>query len=165
MGNNHIVKSPFFMFCILCVVAISVVVLPTNSKIVFEDIYYSKNITYCFYTNENYAKNGVQVTDNGISKMIFCDYKDANKIKNSLNSIYGESICIKNVDKKDISNIYKKIKNTKVLQENFENMQVFYCYDTKLSKFVIVDGKKINTQIAVCSDSITIGYPIILGEY
>ena len=154
------------MFCVFCLVVFCLALTGANNKIVFGHKPSSGEITYCFYTNDNIKEDDdVLIVNNGANKMVYCSFEKAGRIKGLLNNIFGESFCIKNANSFDKEYIFENIKKTKILQENFENMQIFYCFDANLPKFVKIDGKKVNIQVAVCGDNITMGYPLILGEY
>lgn len=153
------------MFCLLCAVVLCFVCVNKRDKTIFEHQFLSQNVAYCLYTNDNIKiDDDITITDNGASKMIVCDPQKVTKIKNELSNIYGESVTIYNANDADMAYI-NKICKTKIFQETFDNLIIFYCYDARLSKFVTIDGKKINMQVAISNDNITIGYPIILGEY
>ena len=153
------------MFLIFCVTIISIIIVPQNS-IAIDEKFTSNDITYCFYTDADFKKcDDSLVIDNGVCKMIYCDYKKAKAVKKYIDNIYGESMAIYNINKSDLKILSKKIQKTVVFNEKIDKKSIFYCYDSKLSNFVLIKNQKINMQVVFENNDATIGYPIILGEY
>ena len=159
-----IVKRPFLFFGLLCAVLISVVIYPypeSGLNMAFK----GKDITYCFYVNQlNEKIPNTYVIDNGVGCMVYCDKNDADTAKKMLGDINAESVCLKNPCVDDIKIVDSLLKNA-ILTENCGDVNIYYCYITTLLKYVTINGQKINMQIAIGKNIITIGYPIILGEY
>ena len=65
--------------------------------------------------------------------------------------------------KEDVDFLLNEAKIIKV--ENSDNVENFYAYTCGLVHSVFIDGKKVNFQIAINKNTITIGSPIILGSY
>ena len=54
---------------------------------------------------------------------------------------------------------------TIIKEEKFDEFWVIYAFSPKIEKFVVMNNKKVNTQIALKNKIITVGTPIILGSY
>ena len=167
MGNNHFMKSPFLLFLTMCFVFISIVILPNNENHLLKYDFESKNVSYCFYTDKFSAKTSDTYTiKSGVYDIVCCEYANADFVKKEIGDcLFGESLCVKNATKTDIKSTKKIAKNSQKICEFVGDTEIYYCYNVKFSKFVMVNDKKINFQIAISKDRITIGYPIILGEY
>ena len=160
-------RNPFLIFFLACICFVSLLILPTDSKPIFDMKFESNEVTYCFYSDRSNEKiNSTYVVESGIYNMFYCENKNVVSIKKLLKSnLFGESISIKNATKKDIEKVLKKANDYNIFFENFDNLKIYYCYNCKFPKYVILNDKKVNLQIAFCENNITMGYPIILGEY
>lgn len=160
-------KSPFLIFFIACFVVISVVILPSTTQTLLEYNFESEEVNYCFYTENFTSKtDNTYVLKSGVYDIVCCKYKNANSVKNKIsNMLFGESLNVKNATQNDINNIKNYANCHKKIHEYFDDFEIYYCYDIRFPKFVIVNDKKINVQIAISTSDVTMGYPIILGEY
>ncbi len=68
-------------------------------------------------------------------------------------------------DESEIDSILKKIHFEKLSSEEVEGIQISYGYSPSYKKFVYVDGKKVNVQVAKTADGVIVGFPIILTGY
>lgn len=67
-----------------------------------------------------------------------------------------------NVDAEEILNILKAT----VVQENeIENLRLIYAYSPYYQDSVMVDGKKVNLQLAFDGDNLIAGFPLILTGF
>lgn len=126
------------------------------------------NIEYCVYSlGANDTENiNYDIIDNGSNIIFRGDINFAKEMKKNAKDIMGESICFKSLKSKVtlISNFYK----LEILQsEEFDDIISLYGYSDKLGsqKSIIIDGKEVNMQIVFNDGYITVGTPIILGEY
>ena len=54
----------------------------------------------------------------------------------------------------------------KVLKEEcIDDLKTFYGFIEGENRYIFVDGKKVNIQVAYSNGVITVGYPVILGGY
>lgn len=153
-------KLYFFIFC-LCLFLLTVVSIP---RLVF-NIQSSEDITYFFYAQTPYCSIDADVIVCGDASIVRCSGSSAQKIKSQLKNIQGESFRAHNCTSKTKFELLNKYKKNVVMQENIDNMQIFYCFDETLPRFVNVDGKKVNIQIVINNNEVNIGYPLILNGY
>lgn len=126
------------------------------------------NIDYCVYSLGVVHSNQKSYTiiDNGSSVILKGDINYAKKMKENAKDIMGESITFRGLKSgvKSILNFY----NLKQLKyEEFDNIISIYGYSDKLcsKNNIIIDNNKVNMQIVFNDGFITVGTPIILGEY
>lgn len=152
-------------FSIFCLVVFCLVSLPT-SQIVLLGYVPNDSSIYSFYTTDNINTiNNATVVKNGNSSIVSCTSLNAKNVKQSLKNILGESVKINNPSKDIIDNLYQYINKNIVYYEVLENTTITYCYNPSLLNFVMIDGQKVNLQIAQNNNYIVIGYPLILGSF
>ncbi len=122
--------------------------------------------THTFFSTENFKSEKTSTTKNGNGFLIECSTKNAEEIFSKLNlsKIDGESFCVKSHDFK-ITNFLNKL-NAKIIKtENTQNIKIVYAFSPKFPNFVLIDGQKVNLQIAQNFELTTIGTPLILGGF
>ena len=77
----------------------------------------------------------------------------------------GESVRINNYSQTTEQQILNKYQKYIVDLQLVDEYQIFLCYNPQINDFVIVDGKKVNVQIAIKNDEINLGFPLILNGY
>ena len=120
-------------------------------------IFYASNID-CLDTDD------VLITKNGSSYIVKTNFENAKNIKAKLSGIMGETISFSGSTLTAFSYMQKIGMNIK-LQEKVGDIQLFYGFVFGLEKYSLIKNEKINIQVAVSPSFITIGYPIILGDY
>ena len=157
----HILRLRFSIFClsILSIVCVPVI------KPVF-NINGVENFTYYYYTyktseNEQFSS----VIDNGDYSIIVCNSQNYKEIKKKLPIILGECIRIDDYDKNTLKRILNKYEKMLVKKEKIDNYEVLLCYDDKLSQSVFVGEQIVNLQIAISTNQINLGYPLILNGF
>lgn len=66
-------------------------------------------------------------------------------------------------ENEDIKHLLDNVKIIKT--EDLGSIKIFFAYACGLIHSTIIDGKKVNLQIAINKNIVTIGSPIILGSY
>ena len=156
-----ITKKRFFVFCALVV---CVVILPITRPVLKID--FAQNATYMFYTSQRVnGIDGTKIINCGTGSIVCCGLDSASKIKLKLNGILGESVRVKNYNKKTMGSLKARFYGLVVKTETLDGYKIWYCYDASLPKFVTLSGQKINIQIAIDHCSISIGYPLILTGF
>lgn len=159
-------KYKFFAFFVFCVAILCVVSVPKQSKVLLKKYLPYQNSTYCFYTqNASFDIPNTTKIKNGMGNIIKCQLRFADETKQKLDVIFGESICLQNYDENQKSLLVQNVSPITKKIESIEKIKIFYCYDSLLPRFVCVFGQKINLQIAISNNAITVGYPLILGDY
>ena len=50
-------------------------------------------------------------------------------------------------------------------EQHLDNLHIYYAYSEKLGKAVVIDGQRVNLQIAVRGGKLIAGSPLIVGSY
>ena len=121
--------------------------------------------THTFYCSENFFCNDAQTTKNGNGYLICVNTKKAEKLKEQLkNNCQGESFCFVG-DYQDLTSILKKLNAQTIKEETFDDFCVIYGFSPKLKSYIYIDNQKVNVQIALNKNKITVGSPLILGSF
>lgn len=149
------------IFCLVFVVSIFCFAsLNTN----FSDYIFSisSDAEVSFFVSKFQDLNGTEIIKNGDGFVLNCTADFAEKNFNKIKGCYGFSIKTK-YDPKILNRILNdaKVVSTAIVQ----NIKNYYCSLAGVPFSTIIDGKKINFQIAVNNQSIIVGSPIILGSY
>lgn len=129
------------------------------------DLFFS-DITYSFYCL-NYNKNlSAEIINNGAGYIIKTDGKNIKNVKNNLTGLLGESVSFKTTKNK-IEKVLKTFNVNVIKEEKIGEIYCLYGYSHKLKteNSVLVENYKVNIQIAFINNILTIGTPIILGDY
>ncbi|MBQ2713464.1 MAG: hypothetical protein IJF22_00660 [Clostridia bacterium] len=112
---------------------------------------------YCSQKNQTEFANEIK---NGEGYIYSVDVSDAKSDYSKLLGCYGFSA------KFDIL-LFDKIMDTMqvVKTETLEGVQNFYGYVNGLTMFDFMDNKKVNIQVALTSNGVIVGSPLILGSY
>ena len=170
-GNNFFMQKEFVIskitrvrFAIFCLVIFCVVCLPIRGKALKYN--FEEKTTYFFYTTKFISDiNNAKVVSNGNCSIVVCDDCYSDDVKQQLPCVFGESMRIKDYSQKTLSDIKNRYSQAVMKTEVLQNYEFMYCYDATLPKYVIVDGEKVNLQIAISKTEINIGYPLILNGY
>lgn len=79
-------------------------------------------------------------------------------------SVQGESVRFIGKDK-DIDEFIEELNITVVDEQNLSNIRIIYGYTTRFGEHRVLEGKKVNVQIAKRGATITIGTPMIIGSF
>ena len=130
-------------------------------NLVFSDAEYS---VYCL--NVVNDLEDAQIIENGNSFVVKTNINNAQKIKSKVSFVMGESVKFKShyfaVDKLIE---YFDIKNIKAEEINGVKSVIGFSNKENLQNSIDIDGNLINIQIVFSCGTITIGSPVILGDY
>ena len=155
-----------FIFVAMLVFLCSFIVLLPNYNNTFI-AYVVPNSQVSFYTTQklNKVPDYLSQTDIGMGSIIECPSSIANSVAKTLKNIAGISFCFDGT-KNDINEFLDKVDAVILKIENIDsNIKTYLCYSPKLRNNINIDNLTINFQIAQVNNKITIGSPIILGEY
>ena len=99
----------------------------------------------------------------GFSFIYFTRSEDAAELRRLFTRIDGESITLD--IKQSTSEILKKLQARQVSRDRIGDLTTIYAYSPKVPTYIIVDGERINIQIAQANNRTLIGFPIILGSF
>jgi hypothetical protein len=158
-------KTEKIRFSIFCLVVFAIVCLPA-SKPVFLKYFATTNYTYYFYTTS--VQNNIShasVVKNGNATIVSCSARYSCEVKSKLDGILGESVEISNPTNADFLALKNFVGNDIVFTEDVDGIHIVYAYSSNLTGYVMVNGQKVNIQIAKNGNILTIGYPLILGSF
>lgn len=115
------------------------------------------------YTASPVQNDLLNIQSVGFGSIVSCDLCNLDKVKDLVSYIQGVSFYF---NSKDFNIDYFLItNNAKIIKrQNFGNYDIYYAYTSNLKQYVD-DGKKINLEIVINNENVTIGYPIIMGSY
>ena len=152
-------RFSIFCLCVLCVACIPI------SKPIF-NIDTFQNVTYYYYTYAiSHDINSAKVVKNGDYSIVICDSNSYKSVKKQLPIILGESIKISNYTDSTLKYIENQYKRLMIKEEIVNNYEIMLCYDKSLSKSILIDNMEVNLQVAISSNEICIGYPLILNGF
>lgn len=112
-----------------------------------------------------YCRNAdTEAIDMGSGKIVECGVKDFHSTLSRCKDVDGFSIsfCGTAQDVDRIAQLFN-LKVTSTL--DFDGLQIVCGISEKLKGGVILDGEKVNLQIAFNNGTVTVGSPLILGSY
>ena len=65
----------------------------------------------------------------------------------------------------DVVSLVKKLMLEKTCEQQTQDFSCIYGYSKKIRDYVVVDGQRVNIQIAVTDTQVHIGSPLLLGSY
>lgn len=138
-------------------------------KLSFEEMKDGEDAIYTFYTLGNCSKiNGTQIITNGNSQVVRTSFSKAKNVRRKLTNILGESVCFKG-DLLKFSLIKENLNASLIIDETIENDIIIFSGFSENKKndlkTININGQNINFQIAYNEGIITIGTPVILGDY
>ena len=164
-GNNFFMVKDKLKFSIFCLVIFCVVCLPLTNCY-FDKFATFQNVTYSFYTTScNFEFSNASVVKNGNSAIVTCSGENAFDVKSQITNLLGESIKIERPTQSALSKIDGYINKFLLFTEVLNGTSISYAYDPSLANFVVVDGNKVNLQVAKTDFCVVVGHPLILGSF
>ena len=165
LGNNFFMKRNGLIFSVFCLAVFSIICLPLQ-KPKLTGIIDGNNYTYSFYTNklENQIPNAKTIK-NGNTSIVRCEANYVQSVRNCLSDVLGESVVVKSPSKEQMKRILAYLKDKTFRSEVVDKTEIVYAYDETLNRYIMIDGQKSNIQVAIKNDLVTIGYPIIFGDF
>lgn len=157
---NFLIFVPTLFFCII----------HTNNYNFYDKFKNYNNATFCYV----YSSNEIDFKNQCLIQVFtsFKTIKNAektflyfNKIKNNFFAKPDYMQVCFSGDFLEVKNIIKTLNLKKVFSENFENYFVYYGFSSSWSKYKLLKNKKVNFQIVLNKNNITIGYPMIYSSY
>ena len=141
-------------------------------KPIFFDIFKINNLVfgveeyYLYCLNVYKEVPNCEIINNGNGYIIKTDVNNAKFVKSSVSNILGESVRFKSTINK-VEDVIDYYNLSIIKQEKVDDIVCIYGYSNKneLNNSIIIDNENVNLQIAFNNGYITIGNPIILGDY
>ncbi len=116
-----------------------------------------------FYANGNYALSGV-----GENHVLFAQNSSTNirceTTPSFLNKIKAET-CTIDFCNFNLQELLDRFSAEVIMIEDYEGGTSYYAYSSKIKYLEMINGNKINLHIAVKSDGVKIGVPIIYTSF
>lgn len=117
----------------------------------------------CFVDEKSYAdKFEVETVQCGDLIFNFCSLEEAKKNLEKVENFKAMQFYFSTTS---FEEIIKTLKADVVSRENVENLEIINAYTPFFSKSVLLDGKKVNLQIAVKDGLVVAGFPMILTGF
>lgn len=128
------------------------------------DFVTAENAEYYFYTAYRVAENdSITVVENGSGSIVITDRNNLAQGRR-LKEISGHSVSFFG-SITDAESLLTMLNAIDVYVEHIADLMCIYAYSPRLGKSIIIDGQKVNLQIAVSGGRVHIGTPILLGSY
>ena len=127
----------------------------------------------CFIITGLFVFNNSPIFENYADEyeVYLTDFSCSNKIINVNKSLYpfvanvkGESVVIEKADF-CLQSFLTDFNAQLVLVESAENYTCYYAYSPKIKNSKVIKDKTVNLQIALTSQSVKVGSPIIYGSF
>lgn len=158
-------KKKVLFFCMIIFVCSVLLVVPSYDYGFLN--YVRSDSEICFYTTtkNNNTPNFVKKLDVGSGEILQCHSSFAKQLRKRLDGVAGISFSFQG-DEDDIESFFKDVDAVVLSCENVDDeLTIYMAYSPKFQNKIFVDGCSVNLQIAFSKNTITIGSPIILGEY
>lgn len=151
-------------FCLLPNKTLVFDVLSIQDQNSMQYIFHTSDVTNLLETSGEQKYQNISILKNGDNFIVKCEPKIASLIKRNLTDIQGESITFVG-NKKDAFAFLSKFDFEIVLTENVAGVYTLYAFVPTITNCIYINNQKVNLELAVCDNIVTIGCPIILGDY
>lgn len=109
-------------------------------------------------------KTDCDSVDTGLGHQVTCSVDDFKATLASCRNVDGYSVTFcGSVD--EVFDILNRLQATAISCQQLNDLYVVCAYSRHLRGGVTLDGKQVNVQIAYRNNTVTVGYPLILGSY
>ena len=148
----------FLVFVLILACFCSVALFKTESNPLFS----CKNVEKVCFISSNEIEEAQSVKC-GDKVFNYCTLQQANEMMSDLKSeLDGIEFYIKDITFERLCEI---LKAEVVSQSKIGELNVFCCYTPYQQNCVVINGKKINVQIAVYEDMVLAGFPMLLTGF
>lgn len=152
-------------FSIFCLVVFCLVSLPVSQVVLLGYVPKTSSV-YSFYTTDVALKlSGASVVKNGNASIVSCSAQNAKQVRKNLTNVLGESVQVNSPSQDFLNEVTMFLSNKVLYSENLNGTEILYCYEGSITNFVMIDGQKVNLQVAKTPNYIVIGTPLILGSF
>lgn len=115
-------------------------------------------------SSQEFEMDNVNKIKNGNITILESSNINREKIMKYVDCYFGESLTIMS-GVHSINEVFSFLSFKNLQIEQIDNITCYIGYCKGFSKFIMYENKRINIQIAVRDNMITVGFPIILGSY
>lgn len=159
-------KSFLAIYISFCLIIACVVLLP-NKSLAFSNANISDDARYIFHVIDipQEVKNlEVEIIQNGNEYIVKCNKDIAKEIKPKFTQVLGESVTFE-CSKQNALKLISEMKCNLIELENINGLYTYYGYSNNIDNYTYVNNQKVNVELAYSNGRVTIGSPIILGDY
>ena len=156
-------KSKIFVL-VLAFLMCLIIIMPNYNCTFVSYVRADSDVSFFLLNKTEQLPRFCSQVDIGSGAIVKCKGSVATDVAKSLNFITGISFTFCGGDK-EIDDFLKRVDAVVLNCESVGNISSCFAYSRKLSNGIRVDGNLVNIQIARNGNTITIGSPIILGEY
>lgn len=155
--NNQLMKK-LVIFLFIIAITISSLQFPRGQSGIFDVAGVNE---VCFVANEKF-EGEFETIACGEKFFNFCSFQNA---KDNANLIKDSDAVQFYTDQDNIEKLLSDIKFQQLSSEEVEGIQILYGYTPYYNSSILLEGKKVNVQIAMTDEKIVVGFPIILTGY
>lgn len=151
-----------FIFATVLIAVIIGAMLYFVPQSTYNDVY---NYADCNAVVNIYCRQtSAQSISTGLGYQVTCKVDDFGRTFASCSKVDGLSVRFEG-NAEDVDAIINRLQATVVSCQQLGDMYVFCCESPRLQGGVTIDGNRVNVQIALNGGAVTVGYPLILGDY
>ena len=151
-----------FLFATILIVVIIGAMLYFVPQSTYDDVlsFADRNAVVNIYCRQTSCES----ISTGLGYQVTCNVDDFAHTLASCSKLAGLSVRFEgNAD--DVDAIINRLQATVVSCQQLGGLYVFCCESPRLQGGVTIDGNRVNVQIALNGGAVTVGYPLILGDY
>lgn len=122
----------------------------------------SDDDTFIIYSHYVFDDETYDICGDGY--FIYTDYASSREILIRHQDVLGQTIVLRSFDG-DIDDIAMSVGAKIVHRDRVEDTEIVFGYNPSLRDYVVIDGARVNVQIATDGDFVKIGYPLILDSF
>lgn len=157
------IRNKIFVLAVAFIVSL-IILIPNYNCSFVAYVRADSDVSFYVLSNSECVPKFCTEINVGKGAIIKCKGGVAKDVAKTLDTITGISFSFSGGDD-DICDFLEKVDAVVLRCENVGNITSYFAYSKKMKNGIRVDGEMVNIQIAQCGDKITIGSPIILGEY
>lgn len=157
------IKSKIFVLAVVLIMCL-IIIMPNYNCAFVSYVRADSDVSFFLINKTDQLPRYCSQVDIGSGAIVKCKGTVATEVAKSLDSITGISFTFSGGDK-EIDDFLKRVDAVVLNCESVGNITSCFAYSRKLKNGIHVDGNLVNIQIARNGNTITIGSPIILGEY
>jgi hypothetical protein len=142
---------------------LAMVILVLMAHFMPKELY--KQVDLSGATCQVFCKNtSLEHTDVGFGKIVYCNGMDIPNVLKHCQNVDGVSIRWR-AKTQHVSAILRKFDVQVHTKQTIGGLTVICGYSPKVVGYIFLDGNKTNVQIAFDGTTVTVGSPLILGDY
>ncbi len=142
---------------------LAMVILIAMAHFMPKELYKQVDLTGA--TCQVFCKNtSLEHTDVGFGKIVYCDGAELQNVLQHCKDVDGVSISWQ-AKTQHVSAFLRKFDVKIHTKQTIDGLTVICGYSQNIRGYIYLDGRKTNVQIAFDGQTVTVGSPLILGDY